>query len=275
MLSSQERGAESDPISERESVDKIASTVRLLAKVIVGCLGLLFTALLVKDFPLQSMMENTSPEVVLKLTVAFYYLLWVLRVNIDISVQQAAYARDPLGGKLTWDSFLALVLITVSAAVIFWASDSYKKLAPTLSVFVIIYIISWRLLLRRLRPIMDASETSYRQRAKYFEWERLQLVEQYIAGAWQWWRFLAMIAAIIVVDVESFSESGRAQSAYLLHLLFPNLDEGVILALLPSLAIVVFILVGESWMWTKSIKTLASIRVLAHLKTKYSLIPNA
>jgi len=242
-------------------------------RIVGGILVLVFAWLQLKDLPFIPILENAQPAILLKLILTVYYSCWVFGLGFDINTQQMVYIDDPNKGRMTWNSIGAICLLALVLALLFWASGSEQYFAGILNIFVVTNVVLWLLLLKRVRIIIQASKDVFSGEREYFELERVSVVEAYIAGDWQWHRFIAMSIIVLAADAVCFIAVVRQRLSTLAHLFLPDLSNTVISSLLPDASFVVFIVVAEGWIWMMRAKTRASLHVIDLLKTKYTLTP--
>ncbi len=264
-------GSPNNILDSKGHIDELAFRARLSIKIVGGILALIFTWLQFKEYPLAPFVESTQPELLRKLTLAVYYFCWVFGTSFDVSTQQAVYVSDPKKGRMSWDTIAAVLTLLLVVGILLWASDDDKKFAAVLTVFVLANIGLWLYLLRRVEPIIRASESFYRKEKDFFELERLHVVRDYISGSWQWHRFVAMCAIVIAADLVCFVDPVRQTLSTIIHSYLPDLSTDVISSLLPDFSLVVFVLVAESWIWTIRVRTRTSMNVMSVLKEKYKM----
>jgi hypothetical protein len=102
--------------------------------------------------------------------------------------------------------------------------------------------------------------------------ERLSLVESYMVGKWHWYRFIALGALLLIIDVLCFIDPIRAFLGALIESAVPGLKTGLATSLLPVLAIVAFIVVAEGWKWMLRINMRTALQVISDLKKKYRAV---
>ena len=161
----------------------------------------------------------------------------------------------------------ALVGFAVVAAVLLWASDSDQRFAGALSVFLAANIAGWVYIVRRVRPIIHASELQYKDK-DFAELERLHVVKDYIAGNWQWHRFVVMCLLVVIVDLICFTSAPKVIES-ITHSFANTLPSGLVSSLLPNLSLILFVLVAETWIWIMRARTQAFLNVIFALKQKY------
>jgi hypothetical protein len=260
-------------LARKAEIDRLALIARWSIRIIGGSLVLAFAWLQFKDLPFIPILESAQPAILLKAILTIYYSCWVFGLGFDISTQQMVYIEDPNKGRMTWNSVGSIFLLTLVAGLLFWASGNEQYFAGVLNVFVMTNIILWLLFLKRVRIIIQASKDVYLSEREYFELERVSVVESYIAGDWQWHRFIAMCTTVLTADAICFVAVFRQKLSTITQLFLPELPNAVISSLLPDASFIVFIAVAEGWIWMMRAKTRASLYVVDLLKAKYTLTP--
>jgi hypothetical protein len=274
MKRSRGRGGNSDLVSIRD-IDKLAKTSRRFISVIGGGLALVFGWLTFRDLPIAAAIASTQPEYVRQFVLVAYYFSWVFGTSFDVSTQQAVYIRDPQRGRMPGGAFLVVLILFAVAAILLWANENDTYFAGTLTGFVVVNVVSFWILLRRVRPIISASHKAYEERGDFFGLELLRIVTDYIAGKWQWLRFVAMGLLILAADIVCFNEHARQLLGVGVQNLIPSLPAEAIAPLLTDMLLFLFVLVAEGWIWTLRVRTKTSMIVIENLNERYVLRPLA
>jgi hypothetical protein len=260
-----------DIIDPKAPVDKLASRTRLLVRIVAGGLALLFGWLQFKDYLIGSMFANVQPELLRKATLAIYYLCWVFGANFEIGIQQEVYVKDPDRGRVPLHALGAIIGFGIVASILLWAADNDQRFAAALTCFVAANIAGWRgIYVRRVMPIIRASEKYYTtEKEDFAELERVRVVSEYMAGAWQWHRFIVLSIIIGIVDLIAFAEVVRQNLEATIRMALRDWPSG----LLPDASLIVFVVVSETWIWIKRGQTRAFLNAIFELKQKYVLKP--
>jgi hypothetical protein len=235
-----------------------------------GLLVAAFAWVQIKNFPVIAILENTKPQSILQLALAGGFASWAAAISFDLSTQQAVYVDDPDEGRITFELAGAMILLTAVAGGLLWASNDEKRFALAIDIYILGNIVFWRLLLRRAKAVIEASKAFYRDE-DLFELEKLNVLETYVGGHWQWYRFGVMFAIAIILDAVCFVAPLRDVTALGVHFLFPNFSAAAASSLLPVIAFVGLLLVAESWVWLMRAKTRTCIGVIDGFRRRYKL----
>jgi hypothetical protein len=235
-------------------------------------LVLFFGWLELKDHFFMPAVESIHPEVLRKGTLAVYYASWIFGTNFDLTAQQAVYVKDPGRGAMSKVAIAALLSFAVVAAVLLWASDSDQRFAGALAIFLAANIAGWAYIVRRVKPIIDASGKYYKAERDFAEFERLHIVANYISGNWQWHRFAVMCVLVAIVLFACFTRAPTVIEA-LVRNFMSTLPSGIVSSLLPDLSLILFVLIAETWIWIMRARTQAFLNVIFVLKKIYRFTP--
>lgn len=257
----------------RRAIDVLADNALRFIAVTGGILVLFFSFLQLKDIPYGAIVEGTNPQHLREIVLALYYLCWVSGTTFDVAMQRRVYIRDPQGGHMPKLAFGAVGMLIVVAGILLWVKDADDKFAVALAAFLVVNIIGWRVLLSRVRPVIRESEATYRSEGNYFALEQLRVVERYIAGLWQWLRFGCMAVAVGCALAVALSGDARVATAALLHRVVSDISQAAIARLLPVVALALFVLVAETWIWIMRASVKATLTAIEHLEAGYTLRP--
>jgi hypothetical protein len=229
----------------------------------------LFTYLSFKDVPFGEIIESLSSAsgatIIWKCTLALYFLLWVLGTKNDSEDQEIVYRQVPGRGRLSYASIGVIAGIFVLAAILLW-SPSFEFFVFALSLFLIFNVFSWQYLIRSIvAPSIRASRQSSEDVGDYIGREQLRVVERYLCGRWQWYRFL--LGGVVVSSFWAL--------IYLKHssLVIPGVPSFVSWELLQALAMIVFVMAMEPWIWSERLRTKISLALLEDFRGRYLLSP--
>ena len=90
------------------------------------------------------------------------------------------------------------------------SSKDYRWAAVALTGFWGFNILVWRYMVGVLKGSVHGSYASYGRSRRYIDMEKVRVVERYIDGQWQWWRF-GLGAALVLFSKEE-AESGKGQA---------------------------------------------------------------
>lgn len=240
--------------------------------VMATVLAALFAWVQLREIPLPPI-ESVEPTYVRRIALAVYYACWVAGSTMDANIQKEVYRRDPDNGKVPREALLAVVGLFAVAVLLLWASDSDESVSLALVPFFIVCVVGWRVLVRRVSPIIAATAQAYQEGGHYHRLEQLGVVDRYMRGRWQWVRLGVLALLVAITNVMAFSPVARAWVASHVAGVFPASTSGAIAGLLPVAALVLFILVSEVWMWFFRLRTAVALRTIADLATRYSLKP--
>jgi hypothetical protein len=240
--------------------------------VMATVLAALFAWVQLREIPLPPI-ESVEPTYVRRIVLAIYYACWVAGSTVDANIQKEVYRRDPVQGKIPREALLAVVGLFVVAVLLLWASDSDQSVSLALVPFLIVNVVGWRVLVRRVSPIITATAQAYEQAEHYHRLEQLGVVDRYMRGRWQWLRFGVLALLVAGTNVMAFSPPVRAWVASYVGAFFPASTSNAIAGLLPVAALVLFVLVSEGWIWVLRLRNAVALRTIADLATRYSLKP--
>jgi hypothetical protein len=243
-------------------------TIGLFASV----LGVLFAWVQLRAIPIPPL-ENTEPTYIRRIVLALYYACWVAGTTIDANIQKEVYRNDPQGGNVPREAFIAVAGLFVVAAFLLWASTSDERISMALIPFLIVNIIGWRVLVRRVDPIITATAREYEQKGKFHRLEQLHVVRDYITGGWQWARFALMGLIVLAANLFTFSAAARSSASRALQDFLPTNTAAAIPALLPVAALCLFVIAAETWIWILRARNAIALRTIGALARRYTLLP--
>ena len=268
------RTAESRPGKE---LRKLVRIVRILTKVIAWTLPILFAYLklneLDKNISFDDLIKRvanvTAPDFLWKSALTLYFISWVYGANADIDEQEQVYLTAPNQGRLPVAGIGFILMIAV-VFLILSRVQHYWEFAIVLTSFWVLNILAWRYLLKKIvMPSLRASYTLYRAGYEYLKIEKLKVVESYIAGHWQSWRFAAGGIVIFCMIILSFT---RYQHDVASSLPTPLQDQFKP-EFIPAVTILFFVGFMELWIWAMRLRTKMALSYLDYLSDHYEFEP--
>lgn len=242
-------------------VKSFAHGTRTLVKIIEYSLPVIVGGLelgeLIHDRGIERLPEAlrhaiTNPDfstVLWKAALVIYFFSWVLGADSDTEMQADIYLNAPHGGRLTKQDIGAILGIAVGFGILCYVSDSYRGFAVVLTLFWGFNILAWRYMVGVLQGPIRQSYASYGRTARYIDIEKVRVVERYIDGTWQWWRFGVGAALALAMDALAF---------------FVDVPEGYAHG-----TIFFFVIFVEGWIWLMRWRTKVSLKVLEDLNERY------
>ena len=186
------------------------------------------------------------PDVVRGLLLLSYALSWVVGTNFDLSAQRFAYYDSPIGPIPGW-AFVLVLLLTLVGGLLILSRDN-RYFATTLAVFYTINVLFWHLFQARMQMTAGRARQSVLQNHS----DRIPLfdiVQRYVAGGWQRWRFAVMLVVIAAAVTTSYSTNAREFIAVRLHESIPSWSSPTISSYIPVACLAAFLLIAEGWVW--------------------------
>lgn len=185
-------------------------------------------------------------EAVWNATLVIYFFSWIFGTKRDAEVQGEVYLTAPNRGHLATQDIAVGVSIAIGFVVLLLLKTYPGWLAVALTLFWFGNIVAWRYLVKLLTQPIDKSRLLYTREKEYIGLAKLHIVERYISGRWQWWRFVLGGVLIVAVDVTAF---------------FEHIDT--------KMGLIVFVAVVECWVWLERARTELSLNVLEDFGDRY------
>lgn len=233
-----------DLLQGMNNIENLAWWATIFVNVVCGILAAIFAWLQFRNYSIAQLIEKTEPEAFLRCIMFGFYLCWVFGPNFDVKVQKQVYVKDPHGGALTSIGLLLLVLFSLSAIFMLWATSDEKTFFVALTLFVILNLAGYFFIFHRMRRAAEASGHLFYSNGNFFRFAELVLVTEYMFGTWQRYRFLFMVISICILDALCFSTSLRSRVSASIHLIVP-IQEVTIFSLLPDRSAALFDCVGR------------------------------
>ena len=160
-------------------------------------------------------------------------------------MQQKVYVSDPGRGKVAEDLIGAIIAMFAAAFALVWASSHQEFFALVLVAFVIVNVVGWMLIVRRIKPIIEASRTQLHSTNKLFRLEQLSLIEAHMTGKWQVYRFSIMLFIALLSVLVYYSMPVRYSLAALVASLPFGISADAANNLLPPFFYLLFVAVAN------------------------------
>lgn len=249
---------------DRVAVMRMVRHARMLVRIISLILVAVFSWLRISNLSLQPIANDQSVTTILQVSLIVYFLAWTFGSSWDLNNQELVFLKAPNRGKFPFSALLVIILL---AAVFFILCQitSVRQFVLVLFLFWTINIISWRYMVSRLlKETLAYSRKSYEQKGREILMQRMEIVEEYIAGTWQWWRFSAGLVLLLSIGVAAYSKLGPWIAGKL------SFESPMFTV---ASLIFFFVLSMEAWMWAKRIQTTTSLNLLDRLEESHELVP--
>jgi hypothetical protein len=234
-------------------------------------LPIFFTWLLIKN-DLAFVVKNTGDQLYIRLALGFYFFSFYLATMTDHHIQQAVFIADPNRGRITLGFFAWVPMFVLAASVLLWASLKENRLAWAMDVFYVADIWGWINWNKWARPIIKDSTEIHLERGHYFRLERVKAVDNFLRGRWALYRFIVMLALLIVFNMICFNQPlalrvGERAGMWL------GVSPAAVAGILPGVFLLGYFILIEVWIWFFRIRALVSLHVIDSLREQYDIDP--
>lgn len=240
----------------------IFKRTRLYITLIASALGLYFGFLQISGIEVDVFKNDEFADTLMKITLLIYYLGWLNGTLMDLKDEEAIFILPPNKGKFT----ISAIVMLISLAILFFFLCSFKSkqiFAMILDAFMILNIYSWRYLIKFISTSVQENKEFYNSDNKHFKFIYLRLmVDEYLEGNWQWWRFGVGTFILIGINVLVFTDISLVISADL------KLKSA---ELVKAIGFMIFVIVTEAWIWYMRIQRRTSIELIDSLDEDYYL----
>ncbi len=247
----------------RKALAEMVKRFRWLLWAAFLSLPLLFGWLTFQGVDFVKVGRQLEVELLLKLSLALYFLSWSVGVGWETNDIESYYALPPNRGRLPRGAFAAIVFLLAVFAVLCFV-DSFKWFAMALGLLWALNLLGWLYLRLVMRPALADSLDLYEKSKKYDRLESLLVFNELNQGPWHYWRFVAGFLLVAFLNLMAFSPLSETLGDQA-----GGIPGDVVLAL----SVLCFILVVEGWIWFKRIRARNGFRLIASLAEKYELCP--
>jgi hypothetical protein len=244
----------------KRAILNFARTIRLIIKLSAFTLPVFFVWLRFRGVDVMPVVRTLPATVLLRASLVFYYFSWLYGTTFDTDIQELVYYTAPTEqGKVP----LATIVVMLSIAAMFGilcAVKSFQQFLMVLAGFWLLDILSWRYLVTRLLPsVFKASLAQFNKNGDDAKIDQLEFVRNYHFGSWKWFRSFGGLVLLIVLNVIA-QTSTIDQLAARIHM---SVDTTL------AVAVAMFLLVVEAWVWIMRLKTRFAIETIEHLRYRY------
>lgn len=256
-------------------MQELFQTARLTAKILGFVVAGIFTVFQFKDLPLSPFTDSGTPQLLIRIALILYFWSWVIATPFNLHLQSTVFTQDPHHGRVPVGYYFLLPMLLAVGALLAVTSRNERYLALAFSFLLIIDLPIWWQWVVWSRRVIEASKVTYlHQSAPHYSGvERLNLIENYISGRWQWGRYVAMVLMLIGINIFCFDSKIRLDFASTLASRLPGASPEMLERLLPALSFFLYVVVAELWIWAVRIKTMISLRLIKRLASTYKLQP--
>ena len=203
----------------------------------------------------------------------YFSATWVAILPISRSLHAGGGSEnsdDPDQGKMTASFMAGMLVMAAVGALLLWASSNERIFSIAFFIYLLGNILFWRLILKRAKAMMEGSRAFYGSN-DLFDLEKIDVLENYADGQWQWNRFFTLIVLALLLIVITNVGPVRGTMTFAIHWIFPNLVPAVISSFLPVVVFIISAVAADTWMWLMRFKARESIRVIDDLQKRYRI----
>lgn len=251
------------------AVGRLARATRRVVKAVAVLLPVVIGGLSLKDVTLASVVEvvTRSNAVIWRATIVAYFVSLIFGAYSDIDDQERVFRGVADGGRLPIGGGAFILLLALTGGFLAY-SPTFEIFAAALATFWLTFALGWKYMVSRItKPLIASSRDFYANAENHAGLERLRVVEEFVAGRWQVARFAAGGAFVLALI-------GLAVASYLGVNDIPVAGR-IDWETMKSLAMLVFVLAVEAWIWAKRIKMKSLLMGLDQLSDRYRFVLRA
>ena len=267
------RAARDSHYEERGATDLAefaAHWVKLAAAILVLVVGYLeFREAQLEGF--AKFVDNTT---LIKFGLCIYFVGFGWGALDDTNIQKRAYLKDPDRGRVHFKQWTGMGVFLALFATLFFIPHEPVWFQLDLLALIAVNMWTWRVIVERTTPMILTTHAECKAAsgsANMIRMAKLLLVVEYMNGPWQRRRFISLILfAALQIPVAWLVETGRLQPLGAGTELFGVSGE-VLLAYLPGLLFILYVLVSEVWMKVYRLRIFADLRTADWLGAHFTL----
>lgn len=235
----------------------MAESTRWLTRAAAAILAAAFAWLQFQGVPLGTITGEPAASGLLRASLTIYYFSWIAAVMVDTRDEEDVFFAAPNRGRIPAAALWIIVAISVGFAILCWV-DNHMQFVIALTIFWTLNIVAWRYFLHALiKPAIRGSRAVASRAGLVFDSQKISLLETYLCGGWQWYRYLAGFASIGLLGALAIPEVSETLRQFLG---FGSL------AGLGATAVLLHILAFEGWVWWRRLQKRFGIRLLERLQ---------
>jgi hypothetical protein len=241
-------------LNEKNKVISLVNNSKTIIRLLAGIVAVLFGWLKFRGLPIDSIINEISTELILKLAIIIYYFSWLFGTTLDASDQGIVFHKAIDKGKIpALGVFLAIIITGFLIALCFMFDT------PIFSFLFLLFwfcnYIMWSLFISNImHPYFTSNKTFYKDQGDYLNLKRFEIVESFLYGSWNKKRFFIGFLLLIPATIIS--------STKWLDFIFTNSDKKHFYV---SILIMVFVLTVELWVWFYRLKRKFSLTTLTEV----------
>ena len=251
------------PNKTKREVKKMSDLLKLLVWLVALFLPLLFGWLRFHGTDVVRIARETQTDILLKVALSVYFLSWCAGLTWDTNDQEMLYTVAPDEGRLRFGGIVIMILLLVVFIMLCFV-ESFDLFAGLLGVFLVINVTGWRYIISKVTPVIVASFREYETENEFADLESLRVLNGFMTGAWQWWRFAVGFSLIAFINLIAF----YPPFAQIVSQSMSGLPTEFLLAI----GTFSFIVVMEGWIWYQRIRTRATFSLIQEYSDRYELI---
>jgi len=221
---------------------------------------------LVLKISVPDLVNQSKPSFVLEGAVFLWYLSWAFGLGTDIKVQEQVYYSDPHLGRMPTEVYIIFAVMLLFAVALLMFVDQARYLALALTAFSIASIIGFWKYRQRAYKIIEASRSEYCAQQDTVRIRQIDCLDDYIRGRWNEVRATILLLMLVPVDVLCWNSAARGLLTEVTLAVYGTINPSALDALIPTLAVVVFLAFGEIWQWKRRLKVKFYVAILEELR---------
>ena len=263
---------ESDQVALQESaLERLSRLVVRLIQIVAVGLALSFGYLEWQNTPIDRLVRVFGPDSPTKFGLFLFFTAWIYGATQDTEIQKHGYRLDPGEGSLGLREIGGVFGFLFFFSIIFLFHEQLVIFQILLTIFILVDVVSRRLVLIRAGPIIERTFEYYSKLPDNRCVAKLAIVVDYMNGRWQKRRYIAlMILCLLQIALAVLVRSGvLAQSVS--GMTFNGAAGDLLVAYIPGVMFVGFVLISETWMNVYRLRAVSDMKTIDYLHHYFSL----
>jgi len=241
-------------LRQTKRIETLYSKTEKIIKLFAGILALFFGYLEFRGTKVPFMTDDWA-EFILKISLAVLYSCWIFGCIADLRAENYTFEVYPNKNKLTVKSLAVIIILAILFGILCWA-NTFELFTIALSALFLFNVFSWRFIVKFAQPTFDENRIIA---INNFGYEYQKILENYLLGSWQWYRFAFGAFLIILLNFLIFTK---------LHIIVASIL-GCSTQVLISLSLFSYVIILETWVWAKRIERILSFKILDSIDDRY------
>ncbi len=259
-------------LEQKRGVDRISGRVTRIIQGFGFLVASAFAFLELQNAPIDKITQAFDAHSFTKMGLFIFFFGWLIGAQDDTDIQRKAFKLDPGEGGFGGHEYLGMLVFFFVFVALFLLHEHLFWFQLALAAFVLTNMWTYSVvIMRKSNGMIRQTQEKLQHDVDNFGYFQLYAATEYLTGRWQRRRFLSLFALALIQLVVAGYLKFVGIPGFAVSWSMSGVSGDRLLAYVPSVLFIGYVLVSESWMKIYRFKILSDFETLEQMREYFRL----